>query len=110
MPRVLSSTLLDNLRHFAPDRLCDVNLWMKYSLQRYGASVSMLLRNTCGLNVVLLAIEKLQDVFWLLYKHSIEKYKADRVVWKIENRVGTNLGGSNVIESKCVCSSVHFFM
>ena len=55
--------LLDSLRYFVSDRLCDSNLWMKYSLQRDGASVSTLLRNIRRLNTVLLAIEKLQDVF-----------------------------------------------
>ena len=62
MPHVLSSPLLDSLRYFVPDRMCDSNLWMKYSLQRDGDNMPMLLRNMRRLNVVLLAIEKLQEI------------------------------------------------
>ena len=64
MPHVLSPPLLDSLRHFAPDRICNSNLWMKHSLQRDGASMLILFRNMRGLNAVLLAIEKkLQETF-----------------------------------------------
>ena len=58
MPHVLSPPPLDSLRYFVLDRLCDSNLWLKHSLQRDSASMSILLRNVCGLNAVLLSIEK----------------------------------------------------
>ena len=44
------------------------------------------------------------------HKHSIEKDKAECFLWKIEDRVGANLGGSNVVVLKHTYSSVHFFM
>ena len=64
IPYVLSPPLIDSLRHFVPDRLFHNNLWMKYSLIRDGASLSILLRNIRGSQHTLLAIEIMEeDVF-----------------------------------------------
>ena len=73
MPHELLPPLLNSLRYFVPDRLCDSNLSMKYSLQRDGPSMSMLFRNMCGLNAVLLAIEKTAGFSFGCWKNALLK-------------------------------------
>jgi len=95
MPHVLSPPLIDSLRHFVPDRLFHNNLWMKYSLIRDGASMSILLRNIRGSNAVLLAIETtVGDVFGCYTSTPWKKTygyfgTGECFVWKMKQRRGT---------------------
>jgi len=95
MPHVLSPPLLDSLRHFVPDRLYDCNMWMKYSLLRDGASMSILLRNIRGSNAVLLAIETTTgDVFGCYTNTPWKKTygyfgTGECFVWKMKQTRGT---------------------
>lgn len=95
MPHVLSPPLIDSLRHFVPDRLFHNNLWMKYSLIRDGASLSILLRNIRGSQHTLLAIETVEgDVFGCFtstpWKQTFGYFgTGEAFVWKMKQSRGT---------------------
>ena len=81
----LSLTLLDSLRYFVPDRPCDSDLWMKYSLKGDGASMSTLLRNMRELNVVFLSLEKMSgDVFGFHTRTLLKKKKLNVLHGKLK--------------------------
>uniref|UniRef100_A0A7R9WES6 Oxidation resistance protein 1 n=1 Tax=Pseudictyota dubia TaxID=2749911 RepID=A0A7R9WES6_9STRA len=63
-PHVLSPPLMDSLLNFLPDTLADQNFWLKFSLVRDGASLSILKRYVRAAPNTILAIETTNgDVF-----------------------------------------------